>query len=226
MDNDTIRVYTDGACSRNGSDKAIAGMGIFFSESDPRNFSARITGKQTNNTAELSAILQVTNILKKEINEKRTIEIYTDSEYALKCCTSYGKKLKSKNWKNGKKSIPNLELVKQTYEVYEHLTNITFHHVRAHTGNTDIHSIGNDGADMLANRAIGVTACPYIDKKKTLQTNTPLKRYINVPYIEKEEAKKLGARWDPKKKKWYFNCDKYEMLSETEQLLIKEKWES
>lgn len=26
---------------------------------------------------------------------------------------------------------------------------------------------------------------------------------LNVPYIEKEEAKALGAKWDPKIKKWY-----------------------
>ena len=28
--------------------------------------------------------------------------------------------------------------------------------------------------------------------------------YLNVPYEEKEEAKKLGAKWDPGRKKWYF----------------------
>lgn len=29
------------------------------------------------------------------------------------------------------------------------------------------------------------------------------KRYLNVPYHEKDEAKKLGARWDNVEKKWY-----------------------
>lgn len=29
--------------------------------------------------------------------------------------------------------------------------------------------------------------------------------YLNVPYSEKEEAKRLGAKWDPKVKKWYIN---------------------
>lgn len=27
--------------------------------------------------------------------------------------------------------------------------------------------------------------------------------YLDVPYKEKDEAKSLGARWDPEKKKWY-----------------------
>lgn len=29
------------------------------------------------------------------------------------------------------------------------------------------------------------------------------KNYLNVPYAEKDQAKALGARWDPAKKKWY-----------------------
>jgi hypothetical protein len=28
-------------------------------------------------------------------------------------------------------------------------------------------------------------------------------RFLNVPYSEKDQAKKLGARWNPEKKKWY-----------------------
>ncbi|MEE0732772.1 MAG: DUF5710 domain-containing protein [Acutalibacteraceae bacterium] len=29
--------------------------------------------------------------------------------------------------------------------------------------------------------------------------------YLEVPYSEKDEAKKLGARWNPKVKKWFVN---------------------
>jgi len=32
---------------------------------------------------------------------------------------------------------------------------------------------------------------------------TDSKIYLNVPYVEKDEAKALGARWDATKKKWY-----------------------
>jgi hypothetical protein len=27
--------------------------------------------------------------------------------------------------------------------------------------------------------------------------------FLEVPYIEKDQAKALGARWNPEKKKWY-----------------------
>jgi len=33
--------------------------------------------------------------------------------------------------------------------------------------------------------------------------NNIMKRYLNVPYNEKDEAKKLGARWSPFYKSWY-----------------------
>jgi len=33
------------------------------------------------------------------------------------------------------------------------------------------------------------------------------KYYINTTYAKKDIAKKLGARWDPKKKKWYYKTE-------------------
>ncbi len=32
---------------------------------------------------------------------------------------------------------------------------------------------------------------------------TGSKHYLNVPYAEKDQAKALGARWDPQRKSWY-----------------------
>ncbi|MGR8931384.1 MAG: DUF5710 domain-containing protein [Gammaproteobacteria bacterium] len=34
------------------------------------------------------------------------------------------------------------------------------------------------------------------------------KLYLNVPYAQKDEAKGLGARWDPAAKKWYIPAGK------------------
>ena len=181
-------VYTDGACSRNGSSKAMAGLGIFFKDDDPRNTSKRIDGKQTNNTAELSAIIETYNLIKDDILYGKEISIVSDSNYAIRCVTSYGTKCEQKSWKD---DIPNKELVKIAYELYKNTPNVHFLHVMAHTTSTDIHSYGNENADRLANEAIGHTTCPY---KKT---------YLKLPYERKDEAKDLGCKWDFKKKKWY-----------------------
>ena len=139
-------VYTDGACSNNGKENAIAGIGIYFGPQDSRNVSQRIEGKQTNNTAELGAILHLYTILEEEIRAGKKIGVVTDSIYAIRCCTTYGKKCADTGWK---KDIPNKEMVKKAYEWYSG-TNVEFIHVAAHTRKKDAHSLGNKEADRLA----------------------------------------------------------------------------
>jgi len=181
-------VYTDGSCSKNGSIRAKAGMGIYFGPDDPRNVSECVTGKQTNNTAEISAIIRTYDIIDEDIKLNKQIVICSDSQYAIRAVTTYGEKCDKNNWAT---QIPNIELVRKVYEIYKNKPNVRFQYIPAHTGKQDIHSLGNDGADKLANNAIGLEQCPYN------------KVYLEVPYIRKDEAKALGAKWDPKKKKWY-----------------------
>lgn len=184
-------VYTDGACSNNGRDNALAGIGIFFGINDNRNVSKKIEGKQTNNTAELSAIIETYYIIENDILNGKKVAIVSDSEYAIRCISSYGEKCYKKGWNV---DIPNKELVKTAYEMYKDKLNVQFIHIKAHTHNTDIHSFGNDNADKLANIAIGLESCPY---------NTSTKIYLIIPFIKKDEIKKLGGSWDANKKKWF-----------------------
>jgi ribonuclease HI len=184
-------VYTDGSCSNNGKDNALSGIGIFFGIDDNRNISKKIEGKQTNNTAELSAIIETYYIIENDIVNGKKIAIVSDSEYAIKCVSSYGDKCSKSGWNI---DIPNKELVKTAYAMYKDKQNIKFIHIKAHTNNTDIHSVGNDNADKLANIAINLENCPY---------NTFSKIYLIVPFIKKDEIKKLGGFWDADKKKWY-----------------------
>ena len=144
-----INVYTDGACTNNGQPDAKAGLGVYFSKYDPRNCSERISGKQTNNAAELKAIIRVASILVQEMKKGVPLHIYSDSTYAIGCCTTYGEKLELVGWKK-KKPIPNIELVKDAYYKFKDFTNVKFHHIEAHTGKGDVHSLGNEGADELA----------------------------------------------------------------------------
>jgi ribonuclease HI len=181
-------VYTDGSCSNNGKPNAAAGIGIYFGEDDIRNVSLRIDGKQSNNTAELTAIIHTYELIGPDIDAGKKVMIVSDSEYAIRCATTYGEKCAKENWT---KDMPNKELVQKLHELYTNTPNVRFIHIMAHTGKGDIHSKGNDGADRLANQAIGLEQCPYS------------KIYLNVPYTKKEDAKKLGASWDPSKKQWF-----------------------
>ena len=153
-----LYIYTDGACSNNGKLEAKAGIGIYFGMNDKRNVSKRIDGKQTNNTAELKAVIEVYPLIENDVKCGKKIAIMTDSQYVIQCVTSYGEKCHKKGWTA---NIPNKELVKTAYQMYKDMRNIVFIHVKAHTNNQDIHSVGNANADKLANLAIGLEECPY-----------------------------------------------------------------
>ena len=144
-------VYTDGSCSNNGQENAVAGIGIFFGINDIRNISQKFEGKQTNNTAELNALIQTYAIIENDIINGKKVAIVSDSTYAIKCVSTYGEKCEGKNWNV---VIPNKELVKKGYELYKNKSNIHFIYVKAHTNKTDVHSVGNDNADRLAKNAI------------------------------------------------------------------------
>ncbi len=207
MDNENINyniiLFTDGACSKNGYKNACAGLGIYFGENDKRNVSEKILGKQTNNVAELSAIYKALLICEKNLQIDEKILIVSDSEYSIRCCTSYGKKNYDQNWK---KDIPNKELVKLVYEkILQYPNQIFFKHIFSHTGKEDFFSKGNEQADLLANKAIGVTSNPNE------------KIYLKVTYEQKDDAKLLGAKWDFKKKKWYIDKN---VTSENKKKLI------
>jgi len=197
----SIKVFTDGACSNNGKPNAKAGYGVYLGTNDPRNISKRVLGKQTNNVAELSAIIEVFEILKKEIESGQKIIIYSDSKISIGWCTTTGKKYESMKWTK-KGGIPNVELIKIGYDLCKNYPNVSFEHIRAHTGLSDELSLGNEQADRLANEAIGLTSCPY--DKKYGSNDKKEKYYLNIPYERKEEGKRYGAKWDPKKKKWYY----------------------
>jgi len=184
-----INIYTDGACINNGKPNAKAGIGIYFGEKDRRNTSSRIPGKQTNNAAELIAIIYAIYLSRKELDSGVIVNIYTDSMYAIKCFTTYGRKLEEKKFKSNRE-IPNLEIIKKGLEMMRPNINLKF--VRSHTGSKNEHSIGNDKADRLAAEAIG------IDPNKRLT-----KIYLDIKYEDRHKAKEMGAKWDWKKKKWY-----------------------
>ena len=142
-------IYTDGACKHNGSEKAKAGIGVYFNKhniiSIP-NVSERLTTvKQTNNVAELTAILRALELCDQyNIDEK--ILIYTDSDYSMKCIEIwYPQWKKENNMKNRK----NIDILQKIDHYYEKL-NVKFKHIRSHTGLTDVHSKGNEMADKLA----------------------------------------------------------------------------
>lgn len=147
-----INVFTDGACSNNGKKNASAGIGVYFGEDDPRNYSRKLSSKSkhTNNTAEIKAIIQAYKILEEEIKNGEKVRIYSDSVYAMRASGEYGQKQEEGGWE---KEIPNKKLVKKVYNLFKGKENVEFIYIKAHTGKDDWISKGNEGADELAREA-------------------------------------------------------------------------
>jgi ribonuclease HI len=200
----------------------MAGMGIYFGDDDPRNVSRKVEGKQSNNTAELGAIIEAYTIIKGDLEKGKVVTIVSDSIYAIRCVTTYGEKCAVAGWS---KDIPNKDMVRKAYELYRgnspfKESQILFKHIKAHTGKDDVHSMGNENADRLANMAIGLTHCSYAKPTESIFLGNKLetmmnRTYLNVPFSDKDQAKKYGCRWDPKKKKWWIS----EMKPELEKYL-------
>jgi ribonuclease HI len=194
---EAISVYTDGGCYGNGNIVSYGGYGIFFLKNDPRNRSNSVDGSCTNNICELTAILEVLDILKTEIEKNIDIHIYTDSEYSIKAFTTSGDKYHRNLWKP---KPANIELIKKGYYLIKPKRNtIYFHHVYSHTNKQDIHSLSNEIADNLATLGL--------KKAISNSSNLGLNKFKNGKY--KGKTLNEVREYDESYLKWYLNNKPY-----------------
>ncbi|QIG60033.1 ribonuclease H domain-containing protein [Dishui Lake large algae virus 1] len=154
-DNDKLIVFTDGACSNNGTSRAKAGYAVVWPNNRSLDTYHRLNGhEQTNNRAEYSALIEAQSIADKiEPTMQKPLYIYTDSELLVNSITKWLPGWKRNGWKKAdKKPVLNQDLLKK---IDENPRPLIFKHVRAHTGRSDWESIYNSEADRLARHAIG-----------------------------------------------------------------------
>jgi len=138
-----VNVFTDGACSSNGSKNAQAGIGVWFQDNHPLNVSEPVVGRPTNNMAEIQAVTVAARQAKKAGIKK--LKINTDSKFLISCITQWMPKWKTKGWKTagGKPVINKTELLEMEKELESLI--IAWNHVNGHVG-----IYGNEMADKLA----------------------------------------------------------------------------
>lgn len=144
LEEGSAAVYTDGCCRSNGKGNSRAGIGVFWGPGHPNNLSERLTGRQTNNRAEIyAAICAVRQAKAAGITE---LMVYTDSQFLISCVTKWVPKWKDNGWKlaNGGSVINREEL--EELENSSSGLQVTYVHVDGHSGID-----GNEAADKLAN---------------------------------------------------------------------------
>ena len=152
-DDDRSYVFTDGSCINNGKKNSYGGYGVFFSKNNVKNVSQKMSGKVTNNKAELSAILEALKLLTPELK----YYIVSDSEYSINCVTKWFRGWEKNNWKTSKGTpVLNRDLIEPII-IALRVLNVKFLHVNSHLPKPDDKSgmeyklwYGNKMADELA----------------------------------------------------------------------------
>jgi len=126
--NNTIIVYTDGACTQNGRVGAKAGAGVYFGKDDLRNMCSLVPGLQTNNRAEAYAVICAL----RQTDPHIPLEIRTDSILTIRCIQKIYSPKK------------NLDLFDEIDRLLKE-RHVKFTWVKGHNGDE-----GNEGADALA----------------------------------------------------------------------------
>ena len=104
----------------------------------------------TNNTAELNALYHALRLAEAEIKTGNTVEVCSDSAYAINCIRSWAPSWEKKGWKKPGGEIKNLEIIQDCYAIYRHIKEeLTLTHVAAHVGTE-----GNELADRMAMLAV------------------------------------------------------------------------
>ncbi|PSR71854.1 hypothetical protein PHLCEN_2v12270 [Hermanssonia centrifuga] len=162
-----MKVHTDGCCLRPGSPAARAGAGIFWGPGDLRNTACRVTGPQTNNRAELAAILNAILLAPSAI----ALKLFTDSQYAIHSICHWAPRWAASGW-----HCANADLLRDIVKAIHHrLAPIKLIWVKGHAGNLD-----NEHADRLADQGARLPGpvIPYVsvEPSVTTQMDMPILR--------------------------------------------------
>jgi ribonuclease HI len=149
-----VRIFTDGACSKNGQQGAEASWACWFPEHPKCSQSGRVpeTESQTNQRGELMAISKGVEIALQSFTSSDTnLEIYTDSMYSKNCLTIWLPNWIRKDWKNTQGlPVVHRNLIEPTATALTKFKTFTIIHVQAHTDGTDELSRNNAIVDKMA----------------------------------------------------------------------------
>lgn len=139
MSDDTVDIYTDGACSGNPGPGGWGALLIW------RDDEREISGGEfqtTNNRMEMQAAIEALNSL----NRPMRVRLHTDSTYLRNGITQWISAWKARGWKTAdKKPVKNVDLW-QALEAAIEPHDVEWHWVKGHAGHPE-----NDRADALAN---------------------------------------------------------------------------
>ena len=141
MSENTIKIFTDGACKGN---PGLGGWGALIIQDGKEKEIYGGSFNTTNNKMELTAAIEALKFFK----NPTIIELHTDSKYVKDGITEWINTWLTNNWKTSKKEdVKNKDLWIELYNLNKSL-NVQWNWVKAHDGNPM-----NEEVDLLAKKA-------------------------------------------------------------------------
>jgi ribonuclease HI len=146
-------IFTDGACSGNGTARAVAGWAWAYWPAgvygEPETAGAeRLTGVATNQRAELMALLKAMEWWS-TVGGGGSITLYTDSLYSINCISKWGPAWRRKGWKRDSgEPLQNLDLIQPLVALWRPAWQLV--HVRGHQSGHSPEAHGNNWVDRAA----------------------------------------------------------------------------
>ena len=142
MSEETVELYTDGACSGNPGPGGWGAILRFKGKEKELNGGVSET---TNNRMEMMAVIEGLNTLTRSCK----VHIHTDSQYVMKGMTEWLKGWKARGWKTAdKKPVKNEDLWRALDEAAQR-HDVRWTWVKGHAGHPE-----NERADDLARQGI------------------------------------------------------------------------
>ena len=165
-----VQIYCDGACEPNPGN-AGSGMAIYRKGCVTQLWYGLYNPTGTNNTAELTALHQALLFAEQEIATGSSVQILSDSKYAISCIATWAGGWEKKGWKKSGGDIKNLDLIKPAYALYSSIkAQVTLTQVSAHVGTE-----GNELADRMAMSAVLNKATGFRQYEDPIEVQTILR---------------------------------------------------
>jgi ribonuclease HI len=150
-------IYTDGACSGNGTVRAVGGWAWAYWPGPARGEPAAARAAPltcppaaTNQRAELTALLEGMRWAVSSGLGKSAVEFYSDSQYSINCASKWGPAWKRKGWKRESgEPLQNLDLIQPLVDLWSG-GRWTLNHVRGHRTGSSPEVWGNNWVDQAA----------------------------------------------------------------------------
>ena len=140
-----VSIYCDGACEPNPGN-AGSGVVVYRAGVLTQLWFGLYQPMGTNNSAELNALYHALGMAEAEIKTGHSVEVCSDSRYAIDCVRTWAPSWEKKGWKKPGGEIKNLEIIQSCYAIYRRIEKkLSLTHVAAHIGTQ-----GNELADRMA----------------------------------------------------------------------------